>query len=107
MGRPKKKLDEELVAGLASEGASNRDIAAILGCDHVTVANRFSPILTKKRAERRLKLRKAQMDAALAGNATMLVWLGKNELDQADNPATADPPPDEQPKNASGKAIPV
>jgi DNA-directed RNA polymerase specialized sigma24 family protein len=47
---PPKELDEDLVAQLAFEGASDRDIAAILGCDHTTIANRFSPILKKRRA---------------------------------------------------------
>lgn len=80
----KKPLDEDRVAELAYEGASNREIGDILGCDHKTVESRFSPLLRKKRAERRMKLRKAQFDAAVGGNATMLVWLGKQELDQTD-----------------------
>lgn len=85
MGRPKKDIDEDKVAGLAFDGASDREIGDILGCDHKTVANRFSPILRKKRAERRLGLRKAQTAAALDGNGTMLVWLGKQELEQRDS----------------------
>lgn len=32
------------------------------------------------------RLRKAQIKAALNGNATMLVWLGKNRLGQSDSP---------------------
>lgn len=85
MGRPKKDIDEDKVAGLAFDGASDREIGDILGCDHKTVANRFSPILRKKRAERRLRLRIAQTEAAIAGNGTMLVWLGKQELEQRDS----------------------
>jgi DNA-binding CsgD family transcriptional regulator len=85
MGRPKKDIDEMQVAELAFDGASDREIGDILGCDHKTVANRFSPILRKKRAERRLELRRAQTRAALDGNGTMLVWLGKQELEQRDS----------------------
>jgi DNA-binding CsgD family transcriptional regulator len=84
MARPPLDLDEARVAQLAFEGASNREIADILGCDHKTIENRFSPLLRKKRAERRTGLRKAQTDAAMAGDRTMLVWLGKQELGQTD-----------------------
>jgi hypothetical protein len=82
-----KKLDERLVAQLAFEGASDRDIAAILGCDHTTIASRFSPILKKRRAERRLEIRRKQNVCYGEGNVTMLIWLGKNELDQTDKVA--------------------
>lgn len=85
MGRPKKDIDEDKVAGLAFDGASNREIGDILGCDDKTVASRFSALLRKKRAERRLGLRRAQTLAALGGNGTMLVWLGKQELEQRDS----------------------
>lgn len=88
MPRPKAQIDENEVALLAYEGASNRDIAALLGVDHQTIANRFSPLLGKKRAERRLALRQMQWAKAEAGDSTMLIWLGKNELDQTDRAST-------------------
>jgi len=97
MARPKKVIDEELVAQLAFDGASNREIAAIVGCDDKTIANRFSALAAKKRAERRVQLRKAQTSAALAGNGTMLVWLGKQELDQRDR-IVVQPPSDNTPR---------
>jgi hypothetical protein len=84
VAKPKKDIDEAVVSDLAYRGASNRDIGAILGCDHVTIASRFSPILTKRRAERRMSIRDAQNAALQAGNTAMLVWLGKQELDQVD-----------------------
>lgn len=84
MARQKMDIDESVVAQMAFDGASNREIGDILGIDHKTVANRFSPLLNKKRAERRVGLRKAQTAAALAGDKTMLVWLGKQELGQTD-----------------------
>jgi hypothetical protein len=31
-----------------------------------------------------MALRKAQYDTAIGGNATLLIWLGKQELDQTD-----------------------
>lgn len=87
MARPRKEIDDDEVARMAFEGASNREIAAILGCDDKTIANRFSAILAKKRAERRVNLRRAQNAAAESGNAALLIWLGKQELEQADRVA--------------------
>ena len=40
--------------------------------------------LTKGRANLKKRLRKAQLDAALSGNSTMLIWLGKQMLGQVD-----------------------
>lgn len=65
-------------------GAYNTEIAEFCGCSVDTLTNRFSDILTKSRAGLRVKLRRAQMKLALSGNATMLIWLGKNMLDQSD-----------------------
>ncbi len=105
MGRPRANIDEERVADLAYKGASNRDIAAVLGCDHKTIASRFSPILEKRRADRRIALKEAQLMAAIGGNATMLIWLGKNELDQTDKPVSAENPPDDAATDADGNKI--
>lgn len=82
------ELDEAKVAELALAGASNRDIAAIIGCDESTVRSRFPAILTKQRALRRQRIREAQDKAALAGNPAMLIWLGKQELGQVDKQIT-------------------
>lgn len=87
MAPPLKNLDEKEVARLAYEGASNREIGYILGCDDKTVASRFSALLDKKRAERRVAMRSAQNREALGGNTTLLIWIGKQELDQRDVPA--------------------
>lgn len=84
MGRRKKEVDEAILAELIVQGATDREIGDILGINHTTVTNRFSPIIKKKRAERRIALRKAQYDNAIAGNATLLIWLGKQELEQTD-----------------------
>lgn len=84
MGRPLADIDEEEVAKLALSGAKNAEIAAYFGVDENTITSRFSKILTKKRSIRRMKLRAAQTDKAMGGDTTMLIWLGKNDLDQTD-----------------------
>jgi hypothetical protein len=89
MGRPSAGLPadaEGMVADAASAGSPDREIAALLGVSERTVRRRFGRVLTKKRAERRLALRKAQWTTAMAGNPAMLIWLGKQELEQMDQP---------------------
>jgi len=75
-------IDE--VEKLASYGCKNTEIADFFNCSVDTITNRFSDILRKGRAELKKTLRKAQIDYALKGNATLLIWLGKNELGQSD-----------------------
>lgn len=84
MPRPLLDIDEKLVADLAFDGASNREIAAIVGCDESTIRDRFPALLTKRRAERRIWLRAAQNKAVNDGNITMAIFLGKQELEQSD-----------------------
>ena len=92
IGRPLAKIDEARVAELAYLGLSNRSIAVLVGVDDKTVANRFSALLDKKRAERCLAIHKRQWEilhgaAGPHGATTMAIWLGKNELGQTDKAA--------------------
>ena len=84
MGRKKLDISEETVAAMAFAGSPTVEIAEFLGCDEGTIRKRFSEILTKGRASRRIKLRQAQLKAAMGGNVTMLIFLGKQELGQKD-----------------------
>ena len=83
-GRHRLKLDEEKIGQLAFFGNPDAGIATILGVSPKTITNNYSNILAKKRAERRAALRAAQTKAALEGNIAMLIFLGKNELEQKD-----------------------
>lgn len=83
-GRPLLEIDPKVVEGMASVGGTNKEIGEFVGCDGDTVGRRFADILTKARAGMRLRLRQAQHKAAIGGNATMLIWLGKQILEQRD-----------------------
>lgn len=87
MARPKLKINENEVEKLASYGCKNTEIADFFNCSVDTITGRFSDILRKGRAELKRTIRKAQIDFALKGNATLLIWLGKNELGQRDSEA--------------------
>jgi len=85
MARPKKyNIDEEQVEYLASIGCSNTEIADFFGCSKDLISKSYSTNITKGKANLKKRLRKAQLDTALKGNATMLVWLGKQILNQTD-----------------------
>ena len=84
MARPLIPIDEFKVAELAAQGARNSEIAFILGVDDETIKSRFSRLLEKKRAERRVWLRNLQNAKAEQGDTTMMIWLGKNDLEQTD-----------------------
>ena len=85
-GRPKLEIDEDLVYKLAVIHCTPKEIASIVGCSQDTIRGRFSDILAKGRAEGKQRLRRKQIEVAMQGNATMLVWLGKNILGQSDTP---------------------
>ena len=87
-GRPKKQIDLEAVKELASEGNTQADIADALGFARSTFGNRedLKKAYWDGMAEMRLSLRHFQYKAARDGNIQMLIWLGKQFLDQKDQP---------------------
>ena len=71
-------------------GCNDREIARWFDVNEDTLRNNFSDILAKGREELKQSLRRAQIKLALGGNATMLIWLGKNILGQQENPTNTD-----------------
>jgi hypothetical protein len=90
-GRPPADLDVKTAARVAGLGATIDEIAAALGCGHALIYKRmnsdpvFREAIEEGRAFGRLSLRRMQWQTAQAGNATMLIWLGKQMLDQRDD----------------------
>lgn len=84
MSRPLLEIDEVLVEDLASIMCSNKEIASIVGCCVDTLTDRFSEILHKGRQRGKTSLRREQFKAAIGGNVVMLIWLGKQYLEQQD-----------------------
>ena len=84
MPRQKLKIDKEKVEQLASFGCTTSEIASVLGWDEATIRKRFSEYLTKGKEKGKIRLRQMQWKAADKGNVTMLIWLGKQILGQAD-----------------------
>lgn len=75
-----------------SIGANCLDASEILGVSEDTIQRNirskfnvtFAEYREKKMTECRQKLRQKQYEVALAGNVTMLIWLGKQMLGQTD-----------------------
>ena len=89
-GNRKRVVVPEDVYNLASIGCNDREIARWFDIDENTLRYNFSDIMEKGREDLKHSLRRAQIKVALSGNATMLIWLGKNILGQVDSPLNSD-----------------
>lgn len=89
-GDSKKVINPKEVEKLAALGMKNSEIADWLEIDDSTLNYNFKQNLIKGRLQLNQSLRQAQIKLALSGNATMLIWLGKNILGQSENPADSD-----------------
>ena len=83
-GRPLKLMDGDQVSSLARMGCTNTEIGDFFKVDEKTVRTRFPEELKEGRAEMKVSLRQKQIGMALEGDKTMLIWLGKQYLGQAD-----------------------
>jgi hypothetical protein len=86
VGRDKKVVPPKDVERLAQMGCKDSEIAEWFGVDENTLRYNFSVELLKGKLALSQSLRQAQIRLAMSGNATMLIWLGKNILGQSDSP---------------------
>lgn len=91
-GRPKKEIDKEQFEKLCSLQCTLEEFCCYFDCDNKTLENwckkkykmNFSDIFKIKRGTGKISLRRKQFEVALDGNPTMLIFLGKNMLNQSD-----------------------
>lgn len=84
MARPRKKVDEKLLRELAQIHCTMDEIAAVVGVSKDTLERRYAAVIKEGRDEGKSSIRRAQYLAAMKGNTAMLIWLGKQLLDQRD-----------------------
>ena len=92
MGRPAIEIDWAKVEELCSLQCTQEEIAAELGICADTLQNAckrdhssdFSAYFGQKRKKGFVSLRRKQYEVATSGNPTMLIWLGKQHLNQSD-----------------------
>jgi hypothetical protein len=85
VGRDKTVIPPEEVYKLANIGCKDTEIADWFGIDGNTLRYNFSVELTKGRLALNQSLRRAQLQVALNGNPTMLIFLGKVLLGQRED----------------------
>ena len=90
VGRDKKIIPPRDVERLAQMGCKDSEIAEWFGIDENTLRYNFSVEILKGKLALNQSLRQAQIKLAISGNATMLIWLGKNILGQSDSPLDSD-----------------
>ncbi len=92
MGRPKKEVDFETIDKLCALQCLEQEIADFLGLSVDTIYRAclknfgitFAEYFKQKRGHGKVALRRAQWQTAQAGNPALLIWLGKQYLDQKD-----------------------
>ena len=90
VGRNNIPVPPDEVETMAKIGCTDREIAEHFGINDQTLRRVFVDFLIKGRSELRQRLRQAQLRVAFDGNPTMLIFLGKNILGQADTPVNTD-----------------
>lgn len=98
-GGPRKTVNWRQVDEMCKIQCTGEEMAAVLGIDYDTLGARcreehgvkVSDYIEQKRRHGKASLRRRQWLAAKEGNTSMLIWLGKNWLNQTDNP---EPPKD-------------
>jgi hypothetical protein len=90
-GRPSMEFDITEVEKLGMLGATAPEMAAWFNCGLRTVERRmakqdgeFRRAYEKGFGRLKISLRRQQIESAKGGNVSMLIWLGKQLLDQAD-----------------------
>ena len=94
-GRPKIMFSEKewsMIENMCSLMCTGEEIAGVLGVSYDTLERRineahgigFADYFKRHSSKGKLSLRRHQYKLAEAGNATMLVWLGKQYLGQSD-----------------------
>lgn len=91
-GRPLKKIDWEKVDKMLEAGCLGTEIAGYFNMHSDTFYDRlriekgvgFSEYRDRKHQKRNSLLRMKQFQQAMTGNTSLLIWLGKQHLEQAD-----------------------
>jgi hypothetical protein len=89
-GKTQRVVPPDEVWKLAEIGMTDREIAEWFMIKEDTLRYNFADYLTKGRAGMKRRLRAVQLSTALSGNATLLIWLGKQYLGQTDSPLNTD-----------------
>lgn len=96
MARPRKEIDWNELDKLCGMQCTLREIAGWFDVSEDTIERRvkeefgcsFADHFAKRSSSGKISLRRKQFEMAMGGNATLLIWLGKQYLHQADKMAS-------------------
>lgn len=90
-GRPKAKIDIEVLRRLCEIQCTQKEMSFVLGVSTDTLNRHFKMEMETGKALGKIALRRAQYrNAVEKNNVTMQIWLGKNMLSQSDNALDGD-----------------
>ncbi len=91
-GRPRIELCEAQVLKLSRLRLSQQEMADFFNVSVDTLVNNFSGAMQRGESSGKISLRRAQFISAVKDrNPSMLIWLGKQWLDQSDKFDVGDP----------------
>lgn len=98
-GRSKAGINWALVRDLCKIQCTGEEIASVLDIDYDTLQRackekyeiKFAEYIEQKKKGGKASLRRVQFKKALAGNPTMLIWMGKQYLNQTDKKEISGP----------------
>ena len=89
VGRPRVKVDMDILANLSQIGCTQEEIASVLGMSARTLQRNFAEIVEVNKNKGKASLRKKMWDKAIKkDNTNMQIWLSKNELGMKDRTMT-------------------
>jgi PBSX family phage terminase large subunit len=113
MGRPKKEINQRQFESLCGLQCTQQEICDFFNLTDKTLTNwckktygeSFSEVFRQKRGNGKISLRRSQWQAAEKGNASLLIWLGKQYLSQSETPAKEAEKEDSQPFDIPAKLM--
>jgi len=85
------KLDKDIILKLAMIMCSYEEIASVMDTSVDNLKKRYKDIIEKGRSEGKKSLRRSQYEKAVVDkDVRMLIFLGKQYLDQKDSPTDAE-----------------
>ena len=95
-GRPRIQFDLKEIESLGKLHCTYEEMAGWLGHDEETIRDRmqnepaFLGAYKKGAGQTKMSLRRKQLQAAMDGNITMMIWMGKQLLGQTDKSETVE-----------------
>lgn len=85
-----KPIDIKQIEELILLGASEAEIADLMGISETEFRQRFRQLAARAKVHRSISLRRAQLRSAMDGDARSLIFLGKQYLGQSNNPKNSE-----------------